>query len=84
MATRLGRHAREQWSALARVRVRFRANFAYVDGELVDGTVIELCRLRHGGSASSWGFAIYLASRDGYRGLDAAEWGVRRFPRGGS
>jgi hypothetical protein len=23
-------------------------------------------RLRHGGSASRWGFAVYLASRDGY------------------
>jgi hypothetical protein len=25
-----------------------------------------LCRLRYGGSANSWGIAIYLASRDGY------------------
>jgi len=25
-----------------------------------------LCRLRYGGSAHSWGFAVYLASRDGY------------------
>ena len=66
LATRLGCHARERWPDLARVRVRFRANFAYLDGELVDGTVIELCRLRCGGSASSWGFAIYPASRDGY------------------
>jgi hypothetical protein len=25
-----------------------------------------VCRLRYGGSATSWGFAIYLASKDGY------------------
>ena len=25
-----------------------------------------LCRLRYNGSASTWGFAIYLASRNGY------------------
>ena len=42
------------------------ARFAYLDGHLPDGEVMPLCRLRYGGSASSWGFAIYLASRDGY------------------
>jgi hypothetical protein len=34
---------------------------------LADGTTLPLCRLRYGGSASRWGFAIYLASRDGYQ-----------------
>jgi hypothetical protein len=48
------------------VEVRFRANFAYVDGEIADGEIIPLCRLRYGGSASRWGFAVYLASKDGY------------------
>lgn len=48
------------------MRVRFRANFAYVDGEIAEGPTIPLFRLRYGGSASLWGFAIYLASRDGY------------------
>jgi hypothetical protein len=48
------------------VKVRFRANFAYVDGEIVDGPTIPLCRLRYGGSANTWGFAVYLASHDGY------------------
>jgi hypothetical protein len=33
---------------------------------LGDGTTLPLCRLRYGGSASIWGFAIYLASRDKY------------------
>jgi len=46
--------------------VRFRAQFAYVDGHLTDGQVLPLCRLRYGASASRWGFAIYLASRDSY------------------
>jgi hypothetical protein len=32
------------------------------------GEVLPLCRLRYSGSASLWGFAIYLASRDGYEG----------------
>ena len=49
------------------VAVRFRGQFAYLDGHLPDGEVMPLCRLRYGGSASSWGFAIYLASRDGYQ-----------------
>jgi len=30
------------------------------------GQVLPLCRLRYGASASRWGFAIYLASRDSY------------------
>jgi hypothetical protein len=46
--------------------VRFRGRFAYVDGQLSSGEVLPLCRLRYAGSASLWGFAIYLASRDGY------------------
>jgi hypothetical protein len=29
--------------------------------------VLPLCRLRYAGSASLWGFAIYLASTDGYQ-----------------
>jgi hypothetical protein len=48
------------------VNVRYRGVFAYIDGQLPDGTVLPLCRLRYDGSASIWGFAIYLASRDGY------------------
>jgi hypothetical protein len=49
------------------VKIRFRAEFAYVDGQMVGGPTIPLCRLRYGGSASTWGFAVYLASRDGYQ-----------------
>jgi hypothetical protein len=64
---RVTSRARDRWPALAEVVVRFRGQFAYLDGHLSDGEVMPLCRLRYSGSASSWGFAIYLASRDGYQ-----------------
>ena len=63
---RLTARARERWPALADVQVRFRGRFAYVDGELDSGEVLALCRLRYAGSATVWGFAIHLASKDGY------------------
>jgi hypothetical protein len=66
LTSRLHDRARERWPDLAGVKVRFRANFAYVDGEIKDGPTIPLCRLRYGGSANRWGFAVYLASREGY------------------
>lgn len=67
---RLSAHRRTYWPQLATVTVRFRGPFAYVDGELPDGESLPLMRLRYGGSAARWGFAIYLASTDGYQ--DAA------------
>jgi len=67
LARRVSNHARNRWPALDDVTVRFRGQFAYLDGHLPDGEVMPLCRLRYGGSATSWGFAIYLASRDGYQ-----------------
>jgi hypothetical protein len=63
---RLTARARERWPELASVQVRFRGRFAYVDGDLDSGEVLQLCRLRYVGSATVWGFAIYLASKDGY------------------
>jgi hypothetical protein len=63
---RLTAHARERWPQLANILVRYRGAFAYVDGELPDGTTLPLCRLRYGGSAHTWGFAIYRASHDDY------------------
>lgn len=63
---RLAEHARQRWPALAEVRVRYRAQYAYLDGVLADGEVLRLCRLRYAGSASDWGFAIYRASHDDY------------------
>ncbi len=64
---RLNAHARNCWPALADVTVRFRGQFAYLGAHLPDGETMPLCRLRYGGSASTWGFAIYLASRGGYQ-----------------
>ena len=63
---RLHARARARWPQLTSVDVRHRANFSYVDGVLPDGTVTKLCRLRYGGSAHQWGFAIYRASHDDY------------------
>jgi hypothetical protein len=64
---RLNAHAKTHWPALTAIQLRHRGVFAYVDGHLPDGTILPLCRLRYNGSASIWGFAIYLASRDGYQ-----------------
>ena len=67
LAQRLSQRARQRWPALANVEVRFRGQFAYVDGQLPDGEAQPLCRLRYGGSASIWGFAIYRASHEDYQ-----------------
>ena len=66
LTQRLNSHARARWPDLVGVEVRFRANFAYLDGRLPDGSITRLCRLRYGGSAHTWGFAIYRASHDDY------------------
>jgi hypothetical protein len=66
LTQRLNARARDRWPDLSGVEVRFRANFAYVDGREADGTVLKLCRLRYGGSAHLWGFALYRASHDDY------------------
>jgi len=66
LTSRLNSHARTHWSSLAAIDIRFRANFAYVDGRCHDGTTLKLCRLRYGGSAHLWGFALYRASHDDY------------------
>jgi hypothetical protein len=59
--------AKQRWPQLAGVAVRHRARFAYLDAVLPDGTTQPLCRLRYGGSAHQWGFAIYRASHDDYQ-----------------
>jgi hypothetical protein len=63
---RLADRAHQRWPDLAKVQMRYRATFAYVDGVLPDGQVLPLCRLRYVGSATTWGFAIYRASHDDY------------------
>ena len=66
IALRLLDHAEQHWPQLRRVQVTSRAGFAYVTGILPDGEQIPLCRLRYGGSAHSFGFAIYSAARARY------------------
>jgi hypothetical protein len=66
LAQRLRAHARQSWPQLAAVHVRYRAQFAYVSGELANGEQLPLMRLRYGGSAHRWGTAIYVASKDSY------------------
>jgi len=63
---RLVKRQRERWPQLADVRVRFRPPFAYVDGVLPNGDVLPVCRLRYGGYASLWGFAIFTGSGSRY------------------
>jgi hypothetical protein len=63
---RLSERARERWPALSSISVRHCAGFAYVTGHLPDGEDLPLCRLRYGGYANRWGFAIYRASHDDY------------------
>lgn len=63
---RLREHAANRWPQLTTLTTRFRGQFAYVDAALPDQAVMPLMRLRYNGSASIWGFAIYLASSDKY------------------
>jgi len=66
LAQRLHAHARTRWPQLTAVHVRYRGQFAYVEGELTDGDRMPLMRLRYGGSAHRWGTAIYTASTNSY------------------
>ena len=63
---KLAARQRERWPQLQEVKVRYRGPLAYVDGSLPDGEILQLCRLRYGGDATYFGFAVYLASKDGY------------------
>lgn len=64
---RLLARTRERWPQLATVQVRHHGAFVYVTGELPDGTILPLLRLRYHGSTTTWGFAIYRASHDDYK-----------------
>jgi hypothetical protein len=55
-----------RWPQLAGVEVKFRGGYAYVAGRLPNDETLPLMRLKYGGYAASWGFAIYLASKSGY------------------
>lgn len=64
---RLLDHAGKHWPQLDKVQVSCRAGFACVTGVLPGGEQLPLFRLRYGGSAHSFGFAIYSAARDRYQ-----------------
>ena len=51
---------------IARLHIRHRGTFSYIDAALTDATTLKLCRLRYVGSARQWQFAIYRASHDDY------------------
>ena len=61
----LQQRRKQRWPGLRDLAVRYRADFAYITGSDEDGP-LPLCRLRYTGSPDEWGFACYLASKDGY------------------
>src|SRR6266576_6505902 len=63
---RLLDHAEKNWPQLAKVRARYHGSFAHITGVLRNGEQIPLFRLRYGGSAHSFGFAIYSAASNRY------------------
>jgi len=67
ITVRLLDQAEAHWPQLTRVQLTYRGAFGYVTGVLRDGTHIPQCRLRYGGSAHSFGFAIYSTAHDRYR-----------------
>lgn len=60
-------HTRQRWPQLHSVDIRFRGAFAYVTATMPEGATMPLMRLRYGGSAARWGFAVYLASKNSYQ-----------------
>ncbi len=66
LARRLDLRRQKRWPALVDLSTRYRGSFAYVAGSTEDEPSLPLFRLRHLGSPDNWGFAIYLASKDGY------------------
>jgi hypothetical protein len=63
---RLLHHAKANWPQMEKVQARYHGSFAYIVGILPGGEQIPLLRLRYGGSAHSFGVAIYSAARDRY------------------
>jgi hypothetical protein len=52
-------HAKEHWTRLENLQVTCRNGFAYAAAALPGGEPQPLFRLRYGGSAHSFGFALY-------------------------
>ena len=77
---RLLDHAEHNWPQLAKVQARYHGSFAYITGVLPGGEQIPLFRLRYGGSAHSFGFAIYSPARDRYEDARPAHRTAHRQP----
>lgn len=62
----LDQRRRERWPDLLDLSIRYRGSFAYVTASTPKDDSLPLFRLRYIGSPEQWGFAVYLASKDGY------------------
>jgi hypothetical protein len=65
LARRLEARRQERWPELQELKISYRTTFAYIEAVTNDGP-LKLFRLRYLGSKDAWGFAVYLASKDGY------------------
>jgi hypothetical protein len=65
LARRLEARRQERWPELQDLKISYRTTFAYIEAVTNDGP-LKLFRLRYLGSKDAWGFAIYLASKEGY------------------
>lgn len=65
LARRLEIRRQERWPELQDLKISYRADFAYIEGTTNDGP-LKLFRLRYHRSPDGWGFAVYLASKEGY------------------
>ncbi len=66
LSRRLEACRQQRWPALVELGIRYRGSFAYIEGNTAEDDALPLCRLRWLGSPQRWGFAVYLASKDGY------------------
>jgi hypothetical protein len=63
---RLEAHIKQRWPELGELQLRFRGTYAYVEAAMPDGYDQPLFRLEWKGRPDTWGFAVWLASKDGY------------------
>ncbi len=66
LSRRLDEHRQQRWPQLDKLTIRYRSGFAYIGGVAANDDPLPLFRLRYLRSADQWGFAIYLASKNGY------------------
>ena len=59
-------HAKEHWPQLENLQVTCRGGFAYATAAQPGGEPQPLFRLRYGGSAHSFGFAVYSHATERY------------------